>query len=109
MYIMVFAGLFSFSKIESLATYNSNGPLLGGDVIFTDDVSFEVFLDHLQRRSIQQNTITPAHANVMYLSLIFLFPFIVQECMTCINFSCWLLIKRGEEGGGESFLLGQDS
>lgn len=53
MYIMVFAGLFSFSKNESLATYNSNGPLLGGDVIFTDDVSFEVFLDHLQRLAVQ--------------------------------------------------------
>ena len=53
MYIMVFAGLFSFSKIESLATYNSSGPLLGGDVIFTDDVSFEVFLDHLQRLAVQ--------------------------------------------------------
>ncbi|KVH88088.1 Gelsolin domain-containing protein [Cynara cardunculus var. scolymus] len=35
-------------------TYNSDAPLVpGGDVLFTDDVSFEVFLDHLQRLAVQ--------------------------------------------------------
>ncbi|KAL4599257.1 hypothetical protein ACB092_11G114400 [Castanea dentata] len=44
---------FLLAKLNPSATYNSDGPLPGGDVIFTDDVSFEVFLDHLQRLAVQ--------------------------------------------------------
>ncbi|CAK7349249.1 unnamed protein product [Dovyalis caffra] len=40
---------FLLAKLNPSATYNSDSPLPGGDVLFTDDVSFEVFLDHLQR------------------------------------------------------------
>ncbi|KAK9749059.1 hypothetical protein RND81_02G099800 [Saponaria officinalis] len=43
---------FLLAKLNPSATYNSNTPA-GGDVIFTDDVSFEVFLDHLQRLAVQ--------------------------------------------------------
>ncbi|MCL7033461.1 hypothetical protein MKW94_018993 [Papaver nudicaule] len=46
---------FLLAKLNPSATYNSDAnPLPGGDVIFTDDVSFEVFLDHLQRLAVQQ-------------------------------------------------------
>ncbi|XP_062154678.1 protein transport protein SEC23 C [Alnus glutinosa] len=44
---------FLLAKLNPSATYNSDAPLSGGDVIFTDDVSFEVFLDHLQRLAVQ--------------------------------------------------------
>ncbi|GMJ11839.1 hypothetical protein like AT2G21630 [Hibiscus trionum] len=44
---------FLLAKLNPSATYNSDGPRPGGDIIFTDDVSFEVFLDHLQRLAIQ--------------------------------------------------------
>lgn len=45
---------FLLAKLNPSATYNSDGPPVpGGDIIFTDDVSFEVFLDHLQRLAVQ--------------------------------------------------------
>ncbi|KAL8028440.1 hypothetical protein ABFX02_14G160200 [Erythranthe guttata] len=45
---------FLLAKLNPSATYNSNGAVApGGDIIFTDDVSFEVFLDHLQRLTVQ--------------------------------------------------------
>lgn len=44
---------FLLAKLNPSATYNNEGPHPGGDVIFTDDVSFEVFLDHLQRLAVQ--------------------------------------------------------
>lgn len=45
---------FLLAKLNPSATYNSAArPLPGGDVLFTDDVSFEVFLDHLQRLAVQ--------------------------------------------------------
>ncbi|KAL4325687.1 hypothetical protein GQ457_11G009970 [Hibiscus cannabinus] len=44
---------FLLAKLNPSATYNSDGPRPGGDIIFTDDVSFEVFLDHLQRLAVQ--------------------------------------------------------
>lgn len=44
---------FLLAKLNPSATYNSDGPAPGGDIIFTDDVSFEVFLDHLQRLVVQ--------------------------------------------------------
>ncbi|WCJ23094.1 Sec23/Sec24 protein transport family protein [Euphorbia peplus] len=44
---------FLLAKLNPSATYNSDSPVAGGDVIFTDDVSFEVFLDHLQRLTVQ--------------------------------------------------------
>lgn len=44
---------FLLAKLNPSATYNSDGVAPGGDVIFTDDVSFEVFLDHLQRLAVQ--------------------------------------------------------
>lgn len=41
---------FLLAKLNPSATYNSdNQPRPGGDVIYTDDVSLQVFLDHLQR------------------------------------------------------------
>ncbi|KAK9902312.1 hypothetical protein M0R45_001733 [Rubus argutus] len=43
---------FLLAKLNPSATYNNEGPH-PGDVIFTDDVSFEVFLDHLQRLAVQ--------------------------------------------------------
>uniref|UniRef100_A0A0E0IDA7 Protein transport protein SEC23 n=1 Tax=Oryza nivara TaxID=4536 RepID=A0A0E0IDA7_ORYNI len=46
---------FLLAKLNPSVTYNSdNPPPPGGDVIFTDDVSFEVFMDHLQRLAEQQ-------------------------------------------------------
>lgn len=45
---------FLLAKLNPSATYNSGAPIApGGDLIFTDDVSFEVFLDHLQRLVVQ--------------------------------------------------------
>lgn len=45
---------FLLAKLNPSVTYNSdNPPPPGGDVIFTDDVSFQVFLDHLQRLAVQ--------------------------------------------------------
>ncbi|MCD7452724.1 hypothetical protein HAX54_017943 [Datura stramonium] len=44
---------FMLAKLNPSATYNSDTPPIpGGDIIFTDDVSFEVFLDHLQRLAV---------------------------------------------------------
>lgn len=44
---------FMLAKLNPSATYNSDAPPVpGGDIIFTDDVSFEVFLDHLQRLAV---------------------------------------------------------
>lgn len=45
---------FLLAKLNPSATYNSaNGPAPGGDVIFTDDVSLQVFVEHLQRLAVQ--------------------------------------------------------
>ncbi|MQL85480.1 hypothetical protein Taro_017982 [Colocasia esculenta] len=45
---------FLLAKLNPSVTYNSdNPPPPGGDVIFTDDVSFQVFMDHLQRLAVQ--------------------------------------------------------
>lgn len=44
---------FLLAKLNPSATYNSATVHAGGDIIFTDDVSFEVFLDHLQRLAVQ--------------------------------------------------------
>ncbi|KAH7655445.1 protein transport protein SEC23 protein [Dioscorea alata] len=45
---------FLLAKLNPSVTYNSdNPPPPGGDIIFTDDVSFQVFLDHLQRLAVQ--------------------------------------------------------
>ncbi|XP_068647127.1 protein transport protein SEC23 C-like [Aristolochia californica] len=45
---------FLLAKLNPSATYNSDSPAVpGGDIIFTDDVSFQVFLDHLQRLAVQ--------------------------------------------------------
>ncbi|KAJ0053266.1 hypothetical protein Pint_00003 [Pistacia integerrima] len=44
---------FLLAKLNPSATYNSDASVPGGDIIFTDDVSFEVFLDHLQRLAVQ--------------------------------------------------------
>ncbi|KAF7825945.1 protein transport protein SEC23 [Senna tora] len=44
---------FLLAKLNPSATYNSEASVPGGDIIFTDDVSFEVFLDHLQRLVVQ--------------------------------------------------------
>lgn len=45
---------FLLAKLNPSVTYNSdNAAASGGDVIFTDDVSFDVFMDHLQRLLVQ--------------------------------------------------------
>ncbi|KAL5231778.1 hypothetical protein ABZP36_030554 [Zizania latifolia] len=45
---------FLLAKLNPSVTFNSdNPPPPGGDVIFTDDVSFQVFMDHLQRLAVQ--------------------------------------------------------
>ncbi|XP_050237086.1 protein transport protein SEC23 C isoform X3 [Mercurialis annua] len=44
---------FLLAKLNPSATYNTDSPLPGGDILFTDDVSFEVFMDHLQRLAVQ--------------------------------------------------------
>ncbi|GMH00679.1 hypothetical protein Nepgr_002518 [Nepenthes gracilis] len=44
---------FLLAKLNPSATYNSNAPVIpGGDILFTDDVSFDFFLDHLQSPSV---------------------------------------------------------
>ncbi|KAL3678997.1 hypothetical protein R1sor_021953 [Riccia sorocarpa] len=44
---------FLLAKLNPSATYNSaNGPAPGGDIIFTDDVSLQVFVEHLQRLAV---------------------------------------------------------
>lgn len=45
---------FLLAKLNPSATYNSaNGPAPGGDVIFTDDVSLQVFMEHLKKLAVQ--------------------------------------------------------
>ncbi|CAO2211223.1 unnamed protein product [Urochloa humidicola] len=45
---------FLLAKLNPSVTYNSdNPPPPGGDLLFTDDVSFQVFMDHLQRLAVQ--------------------------------------------------------
>jgi protein transport protein SEC23 len=45
---------FLLAKLNPSATYTStNGPAPGGDIIFTDDVSLQVFVEHLQRLAVQ--------------------------------------------------------
>uniref|UniRef100_A0A0C9RQQ2 Protein transport protein SEC23 n=1 Tax=Wollemia nobilis TaxID=56998 RepID=A0A0C9RQQ2_9CONI len=45
---------FLLAKLNPSATYNSDmGPPPGGDIIFTDDVSFKIFMDHLQKLAVQ--------------------------------------------------------
>ena len=45
---------FLLAKLNPSATYNNaNGMAAGSDVIFTDDVSLQVFFEHLQRLAVQ--------------------------------------------------------
>eukprot|EP00245_Coleochaete_scutata_P003610 TRINITY_DN1534_c0_g1_i1.p1 TRINITY_DN1534_c0_g1~~TRINITY_DN1534_c0_g1_i1.p1 ORF type:complete len:749 (-),score=139.53 TRINITY_DN1534_c0_g1_i1:265-2286(-) len=45
---------FLTARLNPSATHSSaNGPPPGGDVIFTDDVSLQVFMEHLQRLAVQ--------------------------------------------------------
>jgi protein transport protein SEC23 len=45
---------FLLAKLNPSVAYNSDNPSPpGGDVIFTDDASFQVFMDHLQRLVVQ--------------------------------------------------------
>ncbi|KAL7233905.1 hypothetical protein ACSBR1_017498 [Camellia fascicularis] len=44
---------FLLAKLNPSATYNSDVPAPEREILFTDDVSFEVFLDHLQRLAVQ--------------------------------------------------------
>lgn len=44
---------FLLAKLNPSATYNSDIPAPEREILFTDDVSFEVFLDHLQRLAVQ--------------------------------------------------------
>ncbi|KAI5055920.1 hypothetical protein GOP47_0029441 [Adiantum capillus-veneris] len=45
---------FLLVKLNPSATYNSTqGPPPGGDIIFTDDVSLQVFVEHLQKLAVQ--------------------------------------------------------
>ncbi|MCO5577964.1 hypothetical protein L7F22_031801 [Adiantum nelumboides] len=45
---------FLLAKLNPSVTHKSNyGGLRGGDIIFTDDVSFEVFMEHLQKLAVQ--------------------------------------------------------
>jgi protein transport protein SEC23 len=46
---------FLLARLNPSATYNSaNVPAPGGDIIFTDDVSLQVFVEHLQRLAVVQ-------------------------------------------------------
>ena len=46
---------FLLARLNPSATYNSaNLPAPGGDIIFTDDVSLQVFVEHLQRLAVVQ-------------------------------------------------------
>ncbi|EPS58670.1 hypothetical protein M569_16143, partial [Genlisea aurea] len=51
---------FLLAKLNPSATYNNASDMMmngggggGSDVIFTDDVSLQVFIDHLQRLAVQ--------------------------------------------------------
>jgi len=45
---------FLLAKLNPSATYNSSASMGGGsDIIFTDDVSLQIFMDHLKRLSVQ--------------------------------------------------------
>jgi protein transport protein SEC23 len=47
---------FLLAKLNPSATYNSSGQVGGvggGDIIFTDDVSLQVFMEHLKRLAVQ--------------------------------------------------------
>lgn len=45
---------FLLAKLNPSATYNNaNDMAVGGDVILTDDVSLQVFIEHLQRLAVQ--------------------------------------------------------
>lgn len=44
---------FLLAKLNPSATYNSDMPAPEREILFTDDVSFETFLDHLQRLAVQ--------------------------------------------------------
>ena len=45
---------FLLAKLNPSATYNSAHDVApGSDIIFTDDVSFQVFCEHLQRLAVQ--------------------------------------------------------
>ena len=46
---------FLLAKLNPSATYNSSGQMGGGgsDIIFTDDVSLQVFMEHLKRLAVQ--------------------------------------------------------
>ncbi|XP_052169845.1 protein transport protein SEC23-like [Diospyros lotus] len=44
---------FMLAKLNPSSTYSSDIPAPEREVLFTDDVSFEVFLDHLQRLAVQ--------------------------------------------------------
>ncbi|XP_047333971.1 protein transport protein SEC23 [Impatiens glandulifera] len=44
---------FLLAKLNPSATYTSDMPSHEREIIFTDDVSFEVFMDHLQRLAVQ--------------------------------------------------------
>lgn len=47
---------FLLARLNPSATYNSaNMPAPGGDIIFTDDVSLQVFVEHLQRLAVAQS------------------------------------------------------
>ncbi|KAK9120459.1 hypothetical protein Syun_018076 [Stephania yunnanensis] len=47
---------FLLARLNPSATYSNGTPAgPGGDIIFTDDASFDVFLDHLQRLVVQQS------------------------------------------------------
>ncbi|KAL0358429.1 UNVERIFIED_CONTAM: protein transport protein SEC23 [Sesamum angustifolium] len=46
---------FLLAKLNPSATYSNAHEMMnsGSDVIFTDDVSLQVFIDHLQRLAVQ--------------------------------------------------------
>lgn len=47
---------FLVAKLNPSTTYNSDAPLIPcGDRIVTDDICFDIFLDHLQRLAVQQS------------------------------------------------------
>uniref|UniRef100_A0A7C9ANE5 Protein transport protein SEC23 n=3 Tax=Opuntia streptacantha TaxID=393608 RepID=A0A7C9ANE5_OPUST len=47
---------FLVAKLNPSTTYNSDAPLIPcGDRIVTDDICYDVFLDHLQRLAVQQS------------------------------------------------------
>lgn len=43
---------FLLTKLNPSATYNSNSHT-GSDIIYTDDVSLQVFMDHLKKLAVQ--------------------------------------------------------